>query len=104
MEGAEKPRSIQLYILLWQYHGRAIYIKMIATPVECPDLFQLLRMNTDHEPDHFAAGHLGVNTFPDDASARICLAGEIIILIAIPLFHIRHSSKPVLPSGSALPL
>ena len=47
-----------------------VFVKTIAAPVKRFDLLRLLRMNTSHEPDHFALGHLGVNAFLDDAAAR----------------------------------
>ena len=41
---------------------------MITAPVECLDLLQIRRMNADHKPNHFTPGHLGINTFLDDAA------------------------------------
>ena len=40
----------------------------------------------------------------ESVSTRIYLAGEMMILIAVPVFHILHSSEPSAPFQSSLPL
>ena len=49
--------------------GRAFFVKAITAPVEVLHLLRFFCVNPGHKPNHFAPGHLCINTLLDDLSA-----------------------------------